>query len=108
LKYLLILLVITILFILIYRRLRPYIATAQRVLGIVRDVRRMSSAQSAEPLRRPNQSTDRLLRCASCNTWIPNARALKSSSTGSTYCSRACLELVSENVSRKSAKANMK
>jgi hypothetical protein len=102
LKYLLILLVITILFILLYRRLRPYIVTAQQMLGIVRDVRRMSSQQSAEPIRRANASAERLLRCASCDTWIPTARALKSS-TGSSYCSRACLESSAETVVRKRA-----
>jgi hypothetical protein len=103
LKYLLILLVISILFILLYRRLRPYIAAAQQMLGIVRDVRRMNSQQqSAEPLRRASASGERLLRCASCDTWVPTARALKSSS-GSSYCSRACLESATETVVRKRA-----
>jgi hypothetical protein len=101
LKYFLILLVIAILFILLYRRLRPYIATAQHMLGIVRDVRRMSSPQSSEPLRRASQSTERLTRCASCNTWIPSARALKSSSSGSSYCSRDCLARAAETVRQK-------
>lgn len=91
-KYLLILLVIAILFIILYRRLRPYIATAQHMLGIVRDVRRMSSTQSTEPLRRASEANGRLTRCASCQTWIPDARALKSSASGNSYCSRACLE----------------
>ncbi|HEV7858589.1 MAG TPA: hypothetical protein VGO91_08160 [Pyrinomonadaceae bacterium] len=102
-KYLLILLVISILFILLYRRLRPYIATAQHMLGIVRDVRRMSSAPSSEPPLRASGVTERLVRCASCNTWIPGARALKSSSSGSSYCSRACLERAAETVPQKRA-----
>jgi hypothetical protein len=103
LKYLLILLVIAILFTLLYRRLRPYIAAAQHMLGIVRDVRRVNSSQSSEPLRRASESNERLTRCASCNTWIPSARALKSSSTGLSYCSRACLERAAETVRQKRA-----
>lgn len=107
-KYLLILLVIIILFILLYRRLRPYIATAQHILGIVRDVRRMSSSDghsqaSSEPLRRASQSTDRLLRCAACNTWIPTSRALKSSASGPFFCSRECLKGSAELARRRRA-----
>jgi hypothetical protein len=102
LKYFLILLIIATLLILLYWRLRPYIATAQRMFGIVRDVRRMSSNQPSEPLRRTSATTERLLRCANCNTWIPTARALKSS-TGTSYCSPACLEHAAENVPRKRA-----
>ena len=102
-KYLLILLVIAIFLILLYTRLRPYIAAAQHMLGIVRDVRRMSSNQTTEPLRRASESTGRLTRCASCNTWIPGARALTSSASGSSYCSRECLEQAAESVRQKRA-----
>jgi hypothetical protein len=103
LKYFLILLFISILFILLYRRLRPYIAAAQQMLGIVRGVRRMNSNQASGPLRRASESNQRLTRCASCNTWIPSARALKSSSSDSSYCSRACLERAAQPIRQKRA-----
>lgn len=91
-KYLLILLVVSLLFILLYRRLRPYLLMAQRMLGIVREVRRMGLDQSAQRApRRKSASADRLVRCAACNTWIPASRAL-TSHTAAHYCSSACLE----------------
>jgi hypothetical protein len=92
LKYLLILLVLSVLFILLYRRLRPYLLAAQRMLGIVREVRRMGMDQAEQPApRSAKTSADRLVRCASCDTWIPSSRSLKSH-TAAQYCSSACLE----------------
>lgn len=74
-------------------RLRPYIKMARRVLGIVRDVQQVNTVESSarEPLR-AGGSNARLVRCASCDTWIPAERAVKLRSQTSSYCSHECLE----------------
>lgn len=91
-KYLLILAVLIALCSLLYWRLRPYIAMARRALGFVRDLRRMSANEASEPLRPSSKPSDRLVRCGSCNTWIPASRAVKLRSASTYYCSHACLE----------------
>lgn len=92
-KYLLILAVLFTLFALVYWRLRPYIAALRRFLGFVRDLRGgVSTGNSSEPLRPAHKTSDRLVRCASCDTWIPAARAVKLRSSSNYYCSHECLE----------------
>lgn len=103
-KYLLIFILLGVLLLLLYRRLRPYIASAQQMLGLLRDVRRMGQDSASEPPSRTGRSsTDKLIRCASCATWIPAARAFKADASGAPYCSPACLESSLETVKRKRA-----
>jgi len=93
-KYLLLLTLLAVAAALVYWRLRPYINMARGVLGFVRDSRRMSGQDiSAGPAaRRAGQPAERLVRCASCGTWLPASRALAARSTSNVYCSRDCLE----------------
>jgi hypothetical protein len=77
---------------LLYFRLRPYIQMARRMLGVVRGVRSVSRNEPAQPLRSESSSSSKLVRCDSCNTWIPASRAVKLRSSLATYCSHACLE----------------
>lgn len=87
---------------LLYWRLRPYIATIRRILGIVRDMRRMSEPR--EPARRASdEAGQRLVRCDACGIWTPDARAIKLRSSASSYCSRACLENAATGSARRSA-----
>ncbi len=78
----------------LYYRLRPYIRMARQMLGIVRDVRGVGRQDAAQPLRSEarQETVKRLVRCDSCNTWIPASRAVKLRSSLSNYCSHACLE----------------
>ncbi len=73
-------------------RLRPYIKMARRVLGIVKDVQQVSVKDSREPLTTSGKEGDRLVRCASCSTWIPSTRAVRLRSQAAAYCSHECLE----------------
>ena len=95
-KYLVVALILGALCTLIYLRLRPYINFARRVLGVVREARSMSAGgQSADAGGARQQKTtgeERLVRCASCGTWIPASRALTLRATSSTFCSHACME----------------
>jgi len=95
LKYLIVALILGAFFTIIYLRLRPYIGFARRVFGVIREARGMSAGQgmpgSAPP--RPKQASgERLVRCASCGTWLPASRALTLRATSSNFCSHACME----------------
>jgi hypothetical protein len=93
-KYLLILFVLLAVLAFLYVRLRPYIAVARRVLGYIREVRRLNTAARppADTIRRPAAHSERLVRCAACGAWLPAARAIVFRATDATYCSTACLE----------------
>lgn len=100
-KYLLILIALVLFGVFIYWRLRPYIATARRVLGFMRDLRRVNTnGSTTESVRRSSTENERLVRCQSCETWIPATRAVVLSgsrrSASSYYCSHACLERAAE------------
>jgi hypothetical protein len=97
LKYLIVALVLGALFTIVYLRLRPYINMARRVLGAVREARGMSAGrgvpQGGGDVVRPKHAADeRLVRCASCGTWLPASRALTLRATSSNFCSHACME----------------
>lgn len=93
-KYLFIALILGAFCALIYWRLRPYINFARRVLGVVRKTRSMSVGQQTpdEMSRKRTGGDERLVRCASCGTWFPAARALTLRATSSNFCSHACME----------------
>lgn len=77
----------------IYVRLKPYIAAARRVLGFVRDARTLdvNDPPRAAP-RATRRITEKLVRCATCGTWLPASRALTLGNSANVYCSHACLE----------------
>lgn len=107
-KYVLILGLLAAVVGLLYWRLRPYIKMAQRFLGVVRDVRRVSETGSVgETPRRERESVsnEMLVRCASCGTWLPASRAVRLRSSQNAYCSHACLERAADapRSSRKTA-----
>ena len=108
-KYVFILGLLTFVGALIYWRLRPYIRMARRVFGAFSDVRRMRVAPE-ERADLPRQSrghrqggapTEKLVRCATCGTWLPASRAvsLQQGASQSLYCSHACLERAAEDAS---------
>ena len=93
-KYLLLFIVLTFVGVLIYRRLRPYIAFARRVFGFVRTARRLNKNPTAAhaPHEPPARADEALVRCAACGAWLPTSRALVFRATKSTYCSADCIE----------------
>ena len=103
-KYAIILGVLAVIILLIYLRLRPYIALARRTLGVLREV------QGAVPIRptagpdaaRENSApADRLVPCASCGTWIPTVKAVTLRGTNQRYCSHSCLESAAARTARR-------
>ena len=94
-KYLIILGVIAIIFyLLLYWRLRHYFPVVRRIFGLTRDLYRMTKPEEgAEPVRRTRSAGgEKLVRCASCGTWVPAGRAISLKSSSATYCSTDCLE----------------
>jgi hypothetical protein len=92
-KYLFLLALFTFVAVLAYRRARPYIAAARRVLGVFRDAQRLSSDdRSGAPHPRPKRAGEKLARCRVCGTWLPASRALTLRNSPDAYCSHACLE----------------
>jgi hypothetical protein len=87
-KYLIVLALIALLLWFVYRRLRPYIQMVKKVLGMVTGTLDKDSAPSE--FGRSVGTENKLIRCGSCNTWIPEGRALHANSTA--YCSTACLK----------------
>jgi hypothetical protein len=96
LKYLIVALIIGAFFTIVYLRLRPYLNMARRVLGVVREARGMSAGgqgmPGSAPVRPKQASGERLVRCATCGTWLPASRALTLRATSSNFCSHACME----------------
>ena len=80
----------------VYWRLRPYLKMAGKVLGVLRDVQRMSTG--ARPEQAPPQqqqsvgAAQKLVRWSSCGTWLPSTRALALRGSNATYCSQDCVE----------------
>ena len=94
-KYVIVLALFAAVAFLVYWRLRPYIRGVRRLLGVLREVRRVRVGaapggfpQQASPQKAANE---KLRRCAACGTWMPASRAV-SLRGGATYCSHTCLE----------------
>ena len=99
-KYLIIAALVSIVFVLIYARVRPYLKLIRNVaqsLNAVTDVKVTSASQERTPSR------NELVRCDRCGTWIPAARALKLNSGLATFCSPECMTGESASKERKIA-----
>lgn len=101
-KYLVVAALLTLLLILVYSRVRPYLAFLQKILGTLN-----AMTDSSTPIESAGQSAigvkSKLVRCVSCGTWVPADRAIGSRVGSSAYCSRACLEKPSDGKERKIA-----
>ncbi|HEY0367012.1 MAG TPA: hypothetical protein VGC73_11110 [Pyrinomonadaceae bacterium] len=79
-KYLIIAALVSIIFVLVYSRIRPYLKLIQQI----------SSSLNATPEQR-TPSRNKLVRCDRCETWVPADRAMKLNSGLATYCSAECM-----------------
>ena len=80
-KYVIIAALVSIIFVLVYSRVRPYLKLIQE----------LTNSLNAPPEPKI-ASRNKLVRCDRCGTWIPADRALKLGSGLATYCSAECLE----------------
>ena len=79
-KYVIIAALVSIIFVLVYSRIRPYLKLIQQ----------LTNSLNAPPEPKI-PSRNKLVRCDSCGTWIPADRAIKLGSGLATYCSAECM-----------------
>ncbi|HEX3253890.1 MAG TPA: hypothetical protein VHS05_30930 [Pyrinomonadaceae bacterium] len=97
-KYLVIAVLVSIIFVLVYARVRPYLKLIQKIvqsLNVVTDI----NTSVVSPQKTP--SRNKLVRCDRCGTWIPAERVLSLNSGLANFCSTECME--KEPASRKIA-----
>jgi hypothetical protein len=99
LKYLIIGVLLALVFILLYRRVRNYIEVLLKIARVAAGVLDSSTARSTP--ERKVQSKNKLSRCVACGTWVPAERAITSGS--SLYCSAECREKIPLDKERKIA-----
>lgn len=99
-KYLIIAALVSIAFVLIYSRVRPYLKLIRKVVESL-NVATESTVTTASQQRSP--SKNKLVRCDSCGTWIPAERALHLGSGLASFCSTECVTKNSEKKERKLA-----
>ena len=93
-KYVIIAALVSIIFVLVYTRVRPYLKLIQKVmqsLNVVTDIN-----TSTATTRQKVSSRNKLVRCDSCGTWIPSERALSLNSGLATFCSAECMKPAKE------------
>jgi hypothetical protein len=79
-KYLIIGALLSIIFVLVYSRIRPYLKLIQTV-----------TSSLEPPAENKTPSRNKLVRCDRCGTWIPAERAMKLNSGLATFCSAECM-----------------
>ena len=99
-KYLIIAALVSIVFVIVYSRVRPYLKLIRKVVESL-NVATEGTVTSADQQRSP--SKNKLVRCDSCGTWIPAERALHLGSGLASFCSTECLSKNSQTKERKLA-----
>ena len=84
-KYLIIATLVGFVLALIYVRVRPYLRLIRKVTESLNSATDVSATRSAT-------SSNKLVRCERCGTWVPEDRALKLKSGLATFCSPECME----------------
>jgi len=79
-KYVIIAALVSIIFVLVYSRIRPYLKLIQE----------LTNSLNASPEQK-TPSRNKLVRCDRCGTWIPADRAMRLGSGLATYCSAECM-----------------
>ena len=87
-KYLIIAAVVAFAFVVVYSRVRPYLVLIRKLVNSLN-----ASVTVGSPAQSSNNSLEnKLVKCAGCETWIPEDRALNLRKGGAVYCSPECLE----------------
>ena len=87
-KYLVIAALVSLVFVFVYSRVRPYLKLIQKVVqsfNVVTEINTSTASQQKTPSR------NKLVRCDRCGTWIPAERAMTLNSGLATYCTAECM-----------------
>ncbi len=99
-KYLVIAVLVSIIFVLVYARVRPYLKLIQKVMqsfNVVTDINTSTASKQKTPSR------NQLVRCDRCGAFIPAERALSLNSGLANFCSTECMEKEPVSSKRKMA-----
>jgi len=100
LKILVIAALFSLLLLLLYSRIYPYLLILKKIFGVAKTI----TDTPVDTSRRETAKTDgKLVRCVGCGTWIPAERAIGNKAGSSVYCSRDCIEKTSNGKERKFA-----
>jgi len=88
-KYLIIAVVVALVFVVVYSRVRPYLLLIRKVVSTLNASVRVGDINQT---RQDRSAEHKLVRCAGCETWIPEDRALNLRKGVAVYCSPECLE----------------
>ena len=87
-KYLIIAAIVLFAFVVVYSRVRPYLLLIRKVVNSLNASVTVGDVQTSQ-----NRSAEnKLVKCAGCETWIPEDRALNLRKGTAVYCSAECLE----------------
>jgi hypothetical protein len=103
LKFLIIAALLALLLLVLYSRLYPYIKFLRKILGTAKVFANGPTKTPGTSNRSTAKVDGKLVRCVSCGTWIPAARAVSAGAGRSVYCSRECIEKSSNSSERKIA-----
>ena len=102
-KVLVIAALFSLLLLLLYSRIYPYILILKKIFGAAKTITTSPTNAGGTAGRSTTKSDGKLVRCVGCGTWIPAGRALGNRTGMSVYCSRECLEKTSNGKERKMA-----
>lgn len=103
-KFLVIVALFSLLLLLVYSRIYPYILALKKIFGgVAKTMGDSSTNPGGTPRSATAKSDGKLVRCVGCGTWIPAGRALGNKTGMSVYCSRECIEKTSNGKERKIA-----
>ena len=88
-KYLVIAALISVIFVLVYSRVRPYLKLIQKIASSLNAAVDITTTTPTQQPKTP--SKNKLVRCDSCGIWIPAERALNLNSGLATFCSAECM-----------------
>lgn len=102
-KVLIIAALLSLLLLLLYSRIYPYLLVLKKIFGAAKTIT-TSPTNAGETSKGSTAKSDgKLVRCVGCGTWIPAGRAIGSRAGSSVYCSRECIEKTSNGKERKMA-----
>src|SRR4030095_10746633 len=99
LKYLFIAALFTLLVLLLYSRLRPYLELWRKMSSLMKGT--LDGTSGPAQRSRKINTENKLIRCAACGTWVPADRAIGAGAKLSEYCSRECIEKSADQRKRK-------
>ena len=99
-KYLIVAALVSVVFVIVYSRVRPYLKLMRKVIDTLNSATE-ATATTTGTQRTP--SKNKLVRCDSCGTWIPAELAIHLGSGLASFCSSECLTKNSQGQQQKLA-----